>query len=147
MASLTLKNLPDDLLRALRKAADKDRRSVTQEIIHLLESALAGRAGRPVPRSPDADAQLAVWRKLAGKWESDVDRRRTVSAAEFKARCLALLDEVHETRETLVVTKRGKAVAKLVAVADEAERKPLRGSVRVKGDIVAPIGEPWDAMR
>jgi plasmid stability protein len=74
MSSLTLKNLPDDLLRALRKAADKDRRSVTQEIIHLLESALGGRAERPAPRSPDADAQLAAWRKLAGKWESDVDR-------------------------------------------------------------------------
>jgi len=74
MASLTLKNLPDDLLRALRKAAGKDRRSVTQEIIHLLESALGGRTDRPVPRSPDAHAQLAAWRKLAGKWESDVDR-------------------------------------------------------------------------
>ncbi len=73
MASLTLKNLPDDLLRALRKAADKDRRSVTQEIIHLLESAL-GRAARSPPRSADAGAQLAAWRKLAGKWESDVDR-------------------------------------------------------------------------
>ena len=73
MASLTLKNLPDDLLRALRKAADMDRRSMTQEIIHLLESAL-GRAKRPAPRSADADAQVAAWRKLAGKWESDSDR-------------------------------------------------------------------------
>jgi plasmid stability protein len=74
MASLTLKNLPDELLRALRKAAAKDRRSVTQEIIHLLESALGGRAERPAPRSRDSDAQLAAWRKLAVKWESDVDR-------------------------------------------------------------------------
>lgn len=72
MASLTLKNLPDELLRALRKAADRDRRSVTQEIIHLLESAL-GRGDRAAPRSPDVDAQLAAWRKLAGKWESDTD--------------------------------------------------------------------------
>ena len=74
MASLTLKNLPDDLLRALRKAASRDRRSVTQEIIHLLDSALAGHTERTAPRSPGADAQLAAWRKLAGKWESDVDR-------------------------------------------------------------------------
>jgi plasmid stability protein len=42
VASLTLKNLPDDLLQALRKAADRDRRSLTQEIIHLLEVALRG---------------------------------------------------------------------------------------------------------
>lgn len=73
MASLTLKNLPDGLLRALRRAADKDRRSVTQEIIHLLECAL-GRARGGAAGPPDADAQLAAWRKLAGKWESDVDR-------------------------------------------------------------------------
>lgn len=73
MASLTLKNLPEELLRALRRAAARDRRSVTQEIIHLLESAL-GRPGRPAARSFDVDAQLTAWRKLAGKWESDVDR-------------------------------------------------------------------------
>ncbi len=74
MASLTLKNLPDDLLRALREAAEDDRRSLTQEIIHLVDSALRARDERPAPRRADVDAQLAAWRKLAGKWESDVDR-------------------------------------------------------------------------
>ncbi len=74
MASLTLKNLPDDLLRALRKVADKDRRSLTREIIYLLESALGG-TERPASRAPGVDAQLAAWRKLAGKWKSDVDRK------------------------------------------------------------------------
>ena len=72
---------------------------------------------------------------------------RTISAAEFKSRCLALLDEVRETRETLVVTKRGKPVAKVVAIEDATDRRPLRGSVRYRGDLVAPIGEPWDASR
>jgi hypothetical protein len=74
MASLTLKNLPDALLRDLRKAAEKDRRSLTQEIIYLLDTALRGRGERSRPRGTDVDAQLAAWRKLAGKWESDVDR-------------------------------------------------------------------------
>jgi plasmid stability protein len=74
MASLTLKNLPGPLLRDLRKAAVKDRRSLTQEIIHLLDAALRGRAGGPPPRRADRDAQLAAWRKLAGKWKSDIDR-------------------------------------------------------------------------
>lgn len=75
MASLTLKNLPDLLLRDLRKAAEKDRRSLTQEIIHLLDAALRGRrVGRPSPRGADLDDQLAAWRKLAGKWKSDLDR-------------------------------------------------------------------------
>ena len=72
--------------------------------------------------------------------------RRTISAAVFKARCLALLDEVKATGETLIVTKRGKPVAKVLA-AESAGSKPLRGSVRYRGDIVAPIDEPWDATR
>jgi plasmid stability protein len=74
MASLTLKNLPDDLLRALRKAAKKDRRSLTQEVIHLLDAALRGHAARPALGASDTEAQLAAWRRLAGKWESDIDR-------------------------------------------------------------------------
>lgn len=73
MASLTLKNLPDELLHALRDAAENDRRSLTQEIIFLLDTALRGpikRSGKP---TSTVNAQLAVWRKLAGKWRSDVD--------------------------------------------------------------------------
>lgn len=72
MASLTLKNLPDELLAALRAAAERDRRSVTQEIIHLLDIALRG-GQRPAIRAADTEAQVAVWRKLAGQWKSDVD--------------------------------------------------------------------------
>ena len=44
--------------------------------------------------------------------------KREIPASEFKAKCLALLDEVAETKETLVVTKRGKPVAHVVP-ADE----------------------------
>jgi plasmid stability protein len=74
MASLTLKNLPDALLRDLRKAAERDRRSVTKEIIYLLEASLRARVERSRSRGTDVHAQLAAWRKLAGKWDSDVDR-------------------------------------------------------------------------
>lgn len=72
--------------------------------------------------------------------------RRTISAAEFKARCLALLDEVGESKETLVVTKRGRPVARLVA-AERGRGGSLRGSVEVRGDIVGPLDERWDAER
>lgn len=51
---------------------------------------------------------------------------RTIPASEFKAKCLALLDEVAETRETLVVTKRGKAVARVEPIE---EPRSLIGSV------------------
>jgi prevent-host-death family protein len=52
---------------------------------------------------------------------------RSIAASQFKARCLALLDEVAETKETLVVTKRGKAVAKVVPAE---EPRSLIGTVR-----------------
>ena len=71
MASLTLKNLPDELLAALHGAAERDRRSLTQEIIHFLDVAVRGDEGA-AGRAARSQAQLAVWRKLAGRWTSDV---------------------------------------------------------------------------
>jgi plasmid stability protein len=78
MASLTLKNLPEELLRSLREAAEKDRRSLTQEIIYLLDTALRSRGDRPASQRPHVDSQIAAWRELAGKWQSDIDRRAEV---------------------------------------------------------------------
>lgn len=71
---------------------------------------------------------------------------RTVAASAFKTHCLALLDRVAETGEPLIVTKRGKPVARVVP-ARLAEPTSLRGSVTVRGDIVAPILDAWDADR
>lgn len=87
MASLTLKNLPDALLEDLRTAAQDDRRSLNQEVMHLLTLALRARTSKSTETLPTAEAraQLAAWRKLAGKWMSDVDRD-TEAAALFKAR-------------------------------------------------------------
>jgi prevent-host-death family protein len=50
--------------------------------------------------------------------------QRSIAASEFKAKCLALLDEVAETKETLVVTKRGKPIARVIP----AEPRTLIGS-------------------
>lgn len=72
--------------------------------------------------------------------------RRTIPASSFKARCLALLDEVAGSNDTIVVTKRGRPVARVVSAAP-ARRGSLRGSVIVHGDLTAPIGEPWEAER
>jgi prevent-host-death family protein len=70
---------------------------------------------------------------------------RKIAASEFKAKCLALLDEVAATRETLVVTKRGKAVARVVP----AEEPPsLLGSVTflVSDDELVNWSMDWDAV-
>ena len=70
--------------------------------------------------------------------------RNTIAAAKFKAQCLGLLDQVARSGEILVITKRGKPVARLVPIAQKAPQS-LRGSVEVLGDLVGPAGDPWEA--
>jgi prevent-host-death family protein len=71
---------------------------------------------------------------------------KTVAAAHFKAKCLQLLDEVARTRKPLVVTKRGRPVARVVPLEPDVPLS-LEGSVSYGGDIVGPTGEEWDADR
>lgn len=68
----------------------------------------------------------------------------TMPAGEFKAKCLKVLDQVARTREVIVVTKRGKPVAKVVPL-EGPDGSSLKGSVTVIGDIVTPIKEDWSA--
>jgi prevent-host-death family protein len=69
-----------------------------------------------------------------------------LAAAEFKAKCLSLLDRVHESGESITVTKRGRVVAKLVPAGDTDERPWLRlaGMARWHGDPTAPVVDPDD---
>ena len=73
-------------------------------------------------------------------------KRTTMPAGQFKAQCLAVLDRVARTHEELVVTKRGRAVARVVALAS-ARRNGLRGSIRSDDDLVTPLDLRWDASR
>lgn len=72
---------------------------------------------------------------------------KTVSAGVFKTHCLALITEVAQSRESVVVTKYGKPVAKLVPFdsSKDIDEKPLRGSVTFLGDVISPIDEEWQA--
>ncbi len=73
MASFTIKNIPQELLDALRARAARERRSLTQEIIHLLEEETTRQAPPASPASVEAerDLQCAIWSEFAGGWESD----------------------------------------------------------------------------
>ena len=72
----------------------------------------------------------------------------TIGAGDFKARCLKLLDDVAGSRESLVITKHGKAVAKLVPMPLQTSLfGALAGSVRQEGDIVSPLDNEWDACQ
>ncbi|MDB5099284.1 MAG: hypothetical protein JWM80_3705 [Cyanobacteria bacterium RYN_339] len=71
----------------------------------------------------------------------------SVPAGQFKARCLELMDQVQARRIPIVITKRGKPVARLVPYDDEPPTLfgYMAGSVTILGDLIEPIGEPWEA--
>lgn len=72
----------------------------------------------------------------------------TIGAGDFKARCLQLLDNVAEHREPLVITKRGKPVARLIPMPPDTPLfGALAGSVLEEADLLAPIDTEWDAAR
>jgi prevent-host-death family protein len=76
---------------------------------------------------------------------------KTMAAGQFKARCLKVMDEVQNTREPVVITKKGKPVAKLVP-PDTPPRNILgclKGVIQVVGDIESPVVPPeeWEALR
>ncbi len=72
---------------------------------------------------------------------------RTIEASEFKTRCLQLMDEVTESGEQLVITKSGKPVSLLSPYPDPSTSLygRHRDALKIRGDVVAPIGEAWDA--
>ena len=76
-----------------------------------------------------------------------MDDIRHVDAAAFKANCLRLMDEVARQRRPIIVTKRGKPVAKLVPVDQEPMDLfgYMAGTARICGDIVEPIDVEWEA--
>lgn len=70
---------------------------------------------------------------------------RTVSASQFKAQCLAMLDDVAITGDEIIVTKRGRAVARVSAAT---EPETLNGSVTFNvpdEELIEPLDIEWDA--
>jgi prevent-host-death family protein len=69
---------------------------------------------------------------------------KKIPAAVFKAQCLSLMDDVQRTRQTVIITKRGKPVAKLVpvAAAEDDFIGRLKGKIRIVGDIESPVVPP-----
>jgi prevent-host-death family protein len=69
---------------------------------------------------------------------------KTMAAGAFKVHCLAIMDEVQSKRQAVLITKRGKPVAKLVPVEKEADDifGFLAGKGKIAGNIVSPILSP-----
>ena len=76
---------------------------------------------------------------------------RTMAISQFKAYALKVLDQVEKTKESVVITKRGKPVAEVVPFrkADKnVEPGKLAETLVFERDIVSPLGEDmWDACK
>jgi prevent-host-death family protein len=70
---------------------------------------------------------------------------KTIAAGKFKDTCLKTLDEVAETRDSIVITKRGRPVAKLVPHVPPQPQKSLAGSILKETGDPFSTGEDWDA--
>ncbi len=78
----------------------------------------------------------------------------TVTATDFKAKCLALIDEMNRTKVPIIVTNRGKPVAEMYPARKDAEAAisfigSMKGTVLRYDDPFAPVVDPdeWEAMR
>lgn len=75
---------------------------------------------------------------------------KMIAAGEFKARCLQVMEDVRTKRVPVLITKRGKPLAKLVP-PDEAPEilGCLAGKIEILGDIVSPITplDDWESLK
>lgn len=69
---------------------------------------------------------------------------KTMAAGAFKVHCLKVMDEVQSKRQAVLITKRGKPVAKVVPVESAKDDifGFLKGKVKVVGDVVSPALTP-----
>lgn len=74
---------------------------------------------------------------------------KQMGAGEFKAECLAIMDHVSKTGESVLITKRGKPVAKLVPAKKQRDDifGYMAGKAKIVGDIVGPVTplEDWES--
>ena len=70
---------------------------------------------------------------------------KTIAAGKFKDTCLKTLDEVAKTRSPVLITKRGRPVAKLVPYVQPSSDRSLAGSILYENGDPFGTGESWDA--
>lgn len=73
-----------------------------------------------------------------------IARMRSVAAGRFKDLCLKMLDEVAETRAPVIITKRGRPVAKIVPISSAKTATSLAGSILAENGDPFSTGERWD---
>jgi len=74
---------------------------------------------------------------------------KVMAAGTFKARCLAVMNEVRDKRTTVLITKRAKSVAKLVPAGKDAGDiyDFLKGKGTIAGDVISPAIADWGNLQ
>jgi prevent-host-death family protein len=74
---------------------------------------------------------------------------KTLAAAKFKAQCLALIDNIAQNHDSIIITKHGKPLVKVIPFDENKDinNKPLKGAATYIGDIISPIDEEWEAAK
>jgi prevent-host-death family protein len=77
---------------------------------------------------------------------------KEIAISEFKAKCLALLDQVQKTKKPIRVTRFGKPIAEVVPPSPAPASDwigSMKGRIEILGDIVSPANEEsdWEALR
>lgn len=72
----------------------------------------------------------------------------SLSVSEFKATCLAVLEDINLQKKRVIITKRGKPIAEVIPFEVDHEDIPLKDTVTFIGDIVSPVAEgDWEALK
>lgn len=77
---------------------------------------------------------------------------KQIAISEFKAKCLAILDQVQKTKSPVRITRRGKPVAEVVPPSPESRKEIfgfMKGKMEIVGDIISPASDPddWEVLR
>jgi len=67
-----------------------------------------------------------------------------ISAAKFRSNCFKIINEISQKQTEVIITKRGKAVVKLIAIKSENQSDPLLGVLAGAGETVGDLTEPFD---
>lgn len=79
--------------------------------------------------------------------QGHVHKSKTIQAGVFKAQCLKIMDDVERTKMEIIITKHRKPIVKLVPIKPDKQVifGRMKGMIHIKGDILKPIDEEWDA--
>ena len=76
----------------------------------------------------------------------------TIAISKFKATCLSLLERVKNTKEPILVTKKGVPIAQVIPAQETDKERSwyacMQDSLEIRGDIVSPVGEEdWEVLK